>query len=466
MTRLLAFGCALLLVELGCPAARAQLLGANDYWRFPSANVPAFFVATTGNDSNAGTLAAPFATLGKCQTAMQGSGTTKTCYIRAGTYTPASAGTACTSQGDALDLTSSDNGETWSYYPPDGYGTAIINGGAVANTGLGVGLCSSATNLTVNGLYFENFQIAGIQSSGSAPVIKNNAVKGITNTASQTYSIVMNCALGGQILNNEIVNSTGHGIAVYPTATGCADNLLIAYNYIQNVITAQIDNGGVYLEWTNGGIGGTFYPQTGVVVKYNYVADVYSGGGGVCYYWDDLTNNITFTGNICRRGGTNHYPAFYNHGGSSNVGGGNIVDLTGDSGQPQQGALYISGTMTGNTWTNGLVVANLTSGTGGGFNCNSGPCGTWTLGPNDYYNYGSSGALTTTGSIGNDSNPQTANPNFTCGWEYTLPSSSPVYSSPVNFPAQPSAWGTAGFWGPPGFTIPQTGTVPSPPHTC
>ncbi len=29
----------------------------------------------------------------------------------------------------ALKLTSADNGTTWSYYPPDGYNTAIIDGG-------------------------------------------------------------------------------------------------------------------------------------------------------------------------------------------------------------------------------------------------------------------------------------------------------------------------------------------------
>jgi hypothetical protein len=53
---------------------------------------PAFYVAPTGSDSNAGTLAAPFATLDKCRVAMEGS-TIQTCYIRAGTYNLSSAGT-------------------------------------------------------------------------------------------------------------------------------------------------------------------------------------------------------------------------------------------------------------------------------------------------------------------------------------------------------------------------------------
>lgn len=37
MMRFLTFLCALLLAGLGCPAARAQLISAGDYWRYPSA---------------------------------------------------------------------------------------------------------------------------------------------------------------------------------------------------------------------------------------------------------------------------------------------------------------------------------------------------------------------------------------------------------------------------------------------
>src|SRR5229473_21716 len=46
---------------------------------------PAFYVSTGGNDSNPGTLDLPFKTIAKAQLTMQGS-TTKTTYIRAGTY--------------------------------------------------------------------------------------------------------------------------------------------------------------------------------------------------------------------------------------------------------------------------------------------------------------------------------------------------------------------------------------------
>ena len=46
----------------------------------PSA-APGYYVATSGRDNNAGTATAPFATLGKCQSAMRRSSTRKTCYI-------------------------------------------------------------------------------------------------------------------------------------------------------------------------------------------------------------------------------------------------------------------------------------------------------------------------------------------------------------------------------------------------
>ena len=208
-----------------------------------------FYVATTGKDTNAGTLAAPFATLTKCQSAMQASSTVKTCYIRAGTYTPASAGNGCGyTNGAVLVLGSADNGETWSYYPPDGYDTAIINGQASGNTGLGLGICSDANNLTVNGLYFENFQISGITTSGSSPLIENNMVYNITNTATSTDCIGTVNAVNGQILHNVVSNCTDMGIGSWPSNANGANNLLIAYNYVTNACTFWADCGGLYIE--------------------------------------------------------------------------------------------------------------------------------------------------------------------------------------------------------------------------
>ena len=52
--------------------------------------VPAYYVSTTGSDSNPGTLAAPFLTFTKAQQAMQTS-SIKTTYILPGTYSPVAA---------------------------------------------------------------------------------------------------------------------------------------------------------------------------------------------------------------------------------------------------------------------------------------------------------------------------------------------------------------------------------------
>ena len=93
--------------------------------------VPAFYVATNGSDGNPGTFAAPFATLGKAQTAMRASSSIKTTYVRAGTYKPAAVAGNCdfgATQGSSVALSAADTGETWSYYPPDGIGTAILDG--------------------------------------------------------------------------------------------------------------------------------------------------------------------------------------------------------------------------------------------------------------------------------------------------------------------------------------------------
>ena len=61
--------CCCALLALGISPAWARMLlfdgGA------PTVLGAAFYVATTGSDSNAGTLASPFLTLGKCQAALK-----------------------------------------------------------------------------------------------------------------------------------------------------------------------------------------------------------------------------------------------------------------------------------------------------------------------------------------------------------------------------------------------------------
>ena len=80
---------------------------------------------------------------------------------------------------------------------------------------------------------------------------------------------------------------------------------------------------------------------------------------------------------------------------------------------------------------------------------------------NDYYAYSGSTPLSTGqgGLTGfGDVNPQNVNPQFSgC---YALAAQSPVFSAPINFPAQAAndrgiAFGQPGYWGPPGYAIAQ-----------
>ena len=523
-----------LLALFGVPQAVAQfdlLLGA-------PAHVSAYYVSTTGSDSNAGTLAAPYATLSKCQTAMQASsGAVLTCYIRAGTYTPTGTGTSCNGTlTSVLVLTSSDNGEVWSYYPPDGYNTAVINGQASGSTGVGCGIFSTANNVTVNGIKWENYQASGIVISGSGYLIENNIVTNMTNTGITSIGIGTTNAVNTSIIHNAVTLSPCMGIASYPSGSGEADNLLIAYNYVHGYATSYADCGGIYIENDNG------EPESGQVIEYDYVAGGDAGGGANAFYIDDLSNGVTMKGNIARPGNT-PYPCFFIHGGGSNTATGNICDI-GAGGSGDIWAMQSEGTCKrydqrpddyqqhdtaflddpfryiderldrrhstnrryyprydcffsnrhdcsyvgrsgqyGTTWgcdhthlhpRPAIHLQLLWSlptrrvQTGGGYPCNVASCGTTTIGPNGYENYGSgTPSIVATGSAGNDSNPQQQiAPNFTCPWEYTLPLSSPVFSSPVSFPALPSNWGMPGFWGPPGFTIPQVTPNPSPGTSC
>jgi hypothetical protein len=110
---------AAVLLSTSALSAHALLLPHGGNYTGP----PAFYVAPppTGNDSNPGTAAQPFATLGQAQTAMRGGGT-KTTYLATGTYVlPAT-----------MTFASADNGETWTAQAGQ---FPIISGGQDLTTG-------------------------------------------------------------------------------------------------------------------------------------------------------------------------------------------------------------------------------------------------------------------------------------------------------------------------------------------
>lgn len=418
---------------------------------------PGFYVSTTGSDSNSGTLAAPFATLGKCQTAMQGSGT-KICYIRAGSYTPAGLN-ACNSRGNcAVGLTSSDNGETWSYYPFDGIGTADITGGSTASgNGLwAIFYTGGATGVTINGLSLHNFDFAGIQSGGGANLtVTNNIIFngfGIVGDASLSGAsnaggfMCYDC-VGLTISNNVIHDIASFGMTNAHSA-GLISNYLVTGNVLYNTCSQYRDCGAIYSQDLN------TTKSTNLKITNNYVHDGCTasgcapgtGGWGAGIYLDDCTNNYVITGNIVT--GNNGSNNLMIHGGSNNTWSGNLIDISSTGNPVLRFQSSSCSSPTGNTFENNIIISN---GAGGGYN---GTSGNATVTNNAYFNYGT-GTLSSSG----DTNPTVEDPQLTC-WAYNIASGSPVFNSPVNFPGLPGAWAY------PGFSLPHTGTVPSSPHTC
>jgi Right handed beta helix region len=431
-----------------------------------AALAPAFYVAPAsaspaGNDSNAGTLAAPFLTIEKCKNAMEGSGTNKTCYIRAGNYAPAAGDVSICSGSTtcAIGLSSaSDNGETFSYYPPDGYDTAIITGGSTA---AGNGLydifwVGNTTGVTINGLSMQNFQYAAVDSGGgnSGLTVTNNLMfNGFNVSGSSMGGFKCYGCASAMITNNVVHDIASFGITL-DNVNGNISNSIIANNVVYNTCTGLADCGGIYIQ-------DLAASATNLSIKNNYVHDGAVTGGtnlGSGIYLDDCTSNVTVSGNVVT--GNNGGNTMIIHGGNSDTFTGNLIDLStrGQKAlalQTSSGSGCSAGTMSGNAFKDNILVSG---GGGGGYSVLSGsPVNAPTITNNAYHNYAGS-AISSTGSY-SDANPVSEDPSLTC-WAYTLGAGSLATTPPVTFSGLP------GVWGPPGFSIPHTGTVPSSPHSC
>lgn len=470
----------------------------------------AFYVAPNGNDNNSGSLSSPFASLGRAQRAMRASSTIKTTFIRAGMYksmpmVALNPGIAPTHA--ALMLTSADNGETWSFYPPDGYNTAILNGNST-------GLCQNTSvldyaifieggsNITIDGLYFENFTFGAIALHGGTDwwgnwfptgnlgagaadhnVIKNNIMININNgtpTAAGICSLAwpppisQNNDTGGgvaalgrvtnlTVTHNAILNTQGMGMdfEMFSSADDMS-GLTITNNLVHNANRSVNDTGCIHIYNFSGSAQGIL---NNTIIKNNYLHDCggsyssspYGKSRGI--YLDDGVSGVRVTENVV----SGHMGACFNyHGGDNNTVSGNICDL-GDGllGRQYvwvyQDASFCSGVgcMSNNVFEGNIVVSRASIAMGGNLTFFSGSDGI--IARNNLSYSCGTGAILDSAAVSNE------NPGLST-WNYLLATSSPAYGSPVNFPKQPSEWGNAGFWGPPGYTVPQTGTAPSCPH--
>ena len=470
----------------------------------------AIIMSPSGNDSNAGTLSHPVLTLAKAQALARLNSLSKTVYLRGGTYNITT----------ALILTSSDNTQTWTFYPPDGYNSPILDLTGVAFNGAGNGgygttlgnlaciIINGGNHITINGLQIQNFPAMGIWINSGASFLSGTfSLSGTSANNTIINNVLLNGNAGGPPFNNSdgtnangLYSPSAPAIYVLGDDTANLNNTLCTHNVIMNMIGAGIlyqhtlGTNNVasynYLQSLNiaGQDTGACYTQfvTGMNWLYNYIRDTTAlddpyphttaapSSAGI--YGDQNTINSVIQGNIISgsRADTSTYQAFGFMFGAGNVGvsaTGNIFDMGPNMGHYCFYDIAPSGTTC--IFQSNIIISKF-AGAGsfvfnGGQNftinqSGSGQGGTVTDGPNGYFNYGGGStypnALSNSDPLNNDSNPQTANPLFNSGWTYTLASNSPFLSSPVSFPAQPANWGTPGFWGPPGFVIPTSSTLP------
>jgi hypothetical protein len=422
---------------------------------------------------------------------MQGS-STKTTYIRAGTYQPAPvADASCMNgngSGSSVELRQgADDGETWSVYPPDGYNSAILDGqstvgnsGGTGGNGTGCGFSGfNPSNITIVGLQFENYRYSALWvNTGSNLTFMSNVVHNVTAAAWGAGAVSTICAPGTVVKNNYMYNLaySGTDLLTRSDCPGGISDIVVSGNVIENSCTWAAVPG--FGNDQNGGDCGAIYlrdeitpSSTNVQVVNNYVRDVntssngagdYGSNGrdGCCamgVYLDDGTSNVTVNGNIVAGILSG---CFYIHGGNNDLVGGNICDLANSA--YQRIVIYGWGhrnlkTMSGNVFESNIVISG-SSGDGSGFYGSTRTPDPMSISNNAYYNYEGS-SITTTGNsaVGSDSNPVYENPQIS-GWKYLIATGSPVFNSPVSFP------GIIGGCGPPGFAIPKNGTPPSCPH--
>jgi hypothetical protein len=427
---------------------------------------PGFYVATNGLDTNPGTLASPFLTLTAARAAMAGS-STKITYVRGGTYTPALI-SACEGSANTclLDLESADAGETFQYYPPDGYGSANITGGSNA-VGNGAFWCIDlhANNVTINGLHLHDCQYAMVRVTGGS----NTGMTIINNELDHTYvfatvgSGAISCyGCANAVTSHNYIHDVAQSGITFGNVNGTISNWVADSNFIQTACTGIADCGALYMV---DGVTGFVQTATGTKWTNNYIHDGNMNAGlgsnsGQAFYTDDCVSDVLISGNVVNgRNGSN--TANIVHGGKSVRLTNNIIDL--GSGGQKIGAFQTSSanitcpdaSMSGNTVQHNIIIG--TNG-GGGYTLLSGsPPTAPSITTNDYFAY-AGGAISSGGNY-SDSSPSAQDPQLNC-WSYSIAGGSLVLSAPISFAP------LVGGWGPPGFAIPKTGTVPSSPHAC
>lgn len=424
-------------------------------WSPGYAQTGAFFVSPNGDDSNDGSLTAPFATLARAQSAMRATGVRYT-YLRAGFY-PLTSG---------VTLTPADDGETWSYYPLDGVDSAVLDGGRSVAGGIFILLGTS--NVTIEGFVIQNFVDYGILGGPLGGTLGNaNSVMYCEvgyNTATSWQSGGITLSMPNSTIAFNYVHDVGsQGIAAYAYYPGQSiRGTVISNNVVLRAVTRMSDGGAIYVNMHNGN--NTDY----VTINNNYIAEQGSpatwGVHGV--YMDDLASRVAVYDNVVRAPqsgtgssssfGVNAVSAFFVTNGNHDLITNNIVDL-GDSGTVSVAIFAYARTepidvgMMGNVVSSNIVLSNFTGPNTSANSADHGyayyedtadPMGySYSIENNLYWNYAPGGAIFPNGTAISDSSPVYENPQIS-GWSYILAPGSPALTS-IAFQGIPYLWGPA-----------------------
>jgi hypothetical protein len=318
---------------------------------------PAYYVANGGSDTNPGTISQPFATLVKAQTAMRDR-STKVTYIRAGRY-PLTR---------PIALSAADSGETWTYYPPDGWNCAVLDGGSTSpTTGTSIFTLDGASNVNITGLTLQNFRNWGIGVHGgaawsdwgfpsAAPPATNINIVGnmlrneFTNWPNTGKPAANNGWIGAiyavnhvdnlTVADNVVINTYSGGIWSWQQTDGdTQNNLRITGNVLLKTCQQITDCGAIYHqdEWQGG---------SGITIANNFIRDYSCIANTVApanpafsvgIYFDSGSAGAVISGNIigasdftcilAQAGGTGTPTAFFEAGPRFNKFVGNIIDL-------------------------------------------------------------------------------------------------------------------------------------------
>jgi hypothetical protein len=193
--------------------------------QLPSRSGVTYYVSTSGNDNNAGTLAAPWRTIQKAANTVQAGDTVQ---VRAGTY------------NEVVTLKTSGNSTqgyiTFANYPGeapivDGTGLAV---GASGQTGL-FSLEGTFNYIVIKGFEIRNYSSSSrgkvpvgidFEGSGSNIEILNNHIHNIVQTLSSCNAAnALAVALYGTLAPASINNVTLWGNEIDHNTTGCSENV-------------------------------------------------------------------------------------------------------------------------------------------------------------------------------------------------------------------------------------------------